>query len=177
MCLAKTYGFHEKVSDATLQAAQHAVSYWNNQLGCQVFILSLKRPEIKFEDVDIIPDKSGDHALADFLTAPVYRRVCIIRKSYMKKTGCITRANIYMVRKYISEFSVDKLETIYRHELGHALGLPDIDPQPYPSLMAPTKEGDIGHPRSANPEDIETLRRTHCERSIFLRHRSWWPIR
>jgi hypothetical protein len=143
--------FFEDVTDKSLAAGIRSIIYWNEALGCNVFLIGMKPdPDIIVTDNPRVPQIAFTDG-----------RVGFIAKYFNKKTKCVRNAIIFVSHEYVLKHDVYRIETIFRHELGHALGLPDIPVQPYPSLMGPIIEGPY-HPVDATEEDIEILRRLHC---------------
>lgn len=144
------------LSDLTIEATARAVGYWNKVLGCSMFYFVIGKGDIQMMEVDEYPKETS------IVPWPGYQFAAVIYKQFDKKTKYITSAIIRAKKDNIKHYRIDKLESLYRHELGHALGLLDIPKRHVPGLMHPLQRFFGEYPLDAELEDIFALRRIHC---------------
>lgn len=159
ICRTASIGVLEGISDKANMAARAAADYWNNTLGCPVFIFEYKQiPDILVWDKQRLPINIEQDI--DNLFKKLPHAMGCIEYVAEKTTGCIASAVIYMRHSYIKKGSMEFIESLYRHELGHALGLQD-EMLIKGELMSPLSKK-AHHPLEAKEQDIRRLRLMYC---------------
>lgn len=160
ICRPVSVGVLPDITPKAHNAAYQAIEYWNRTLGCKVFQYEYKNiPDILVYDRKRLPIE-GPQLIDDIFAYLDKNAIGCIHYFKEAITGCLISAVIYMKRKNIDTNSIEYVETLYRHEFGHALGLPDLPPN-MKSLMS-TISSKSKHPLDAEDNDIERLRLIYC---------------
>lgn len=161
LCQPMGVTFDRTISLKAFIAAHRALNYWNRSLQCPMFYLDLDRPDMIIHDYLISP---GSNADLEEEFGPNFKYIVgLIKKEHIRGYPCVMSADIWVKAEFVEKNTIEVLESVYRHELAHALGLNDIprSPDSSTSLMAPYRKTDK-HPVDVNKEDLEYLKEIHC---------------
>jgi len=133
-----------------------AGDYWNQALGKRVFMcLGMQSNEI-IEMIQTVVIQTHWADQAEFSSGHVAANYA----GYVDmRNGCLLHAVIRVGDSYIGDWEV--VETLLRHELGHALGL--TDSITFGRLMLGGLDDQQQHPQDAAPEEIEALKELYGE--------------
>ena len=140
---------------------KNAIEYWNKVAEKDVFIYGGKTPyraENFQRPLFIIIDITRQKEIGFWDKAGYFKRVGLTKRSY--NDICIRGATILIRKPSIDKWNdLDRLETLVRHELGHALGLMHSDFDDDVMYSKIIKE--IVHPVDLLPEAVENFRKTY----------------
>lgn len=132
-----------------------AFQYWNTVTGKDLFF-----------DLGVVPWEINDPLTNGFIPVDVMSiddpwlsqhlkvRSCgALLRSPPNRTGCVGLAKIVAVAECVD--SLEKLNTILRHEIGHLLGLKDTPD--FTKLMSVRVENTLQHPVDASKEEIDAV--------------------
>lgn len=152
-CVIPTHvGIATGATQAEVKIINQAISYWNNTSKQRQYFFNLGTISSEVESYAFTSIQIVDQLTKQ--TIGGIKQVC--GDSYLlinNTTGCINKVIIRISKQCTKDSGI--LETVVRHELGHALGLADTND--FTKLMFHNTEPTVQHPVNVSWSNLMTL--------------------